>query len=192
MRKLLKKDKHNSRQYFNHNLRQIVKSKRSQGIMGLPFSMMFSIILIVFLMVAVFIGIRYFLDFQKQAQTGLFLEGLQSNIDQAWNSQSSSFTYNYSLPSGITNVCFVNLELDKSGGLSDVEKEVYDASKFSGRSQDTNFIIWPIEKSGDLAFKTLKHLELPEDNPYCIKVNQGIVSIGIEKDFGEALPRIRS
>ena len=86
-----------------------MKNKRGEGVFGLSFSMIFSIILIIFFIIVAFIAIRAFLNMQKTMQISSFFDELQYNVDVAWNSDSSDFVFNYTLPSGVEYVCFVNL-----------------------------------------------------------------------------------
>ena len=155
----------------------------------MSFSMIFSILLIVFFFAAAFVAIKFFLGFQRQASVGLFLDDLQGDIDKAWNSPSSSFVFENTLPSGIKYACFVNLTKESTSKTS-LEKEVYEYVKFSGTSYQTNFVLWPIEKAGDLAFKSLKHVQLPSSNPYCIEVKDGKVEIKIDKTFEQSVPSV--
>ncbi len=169
-------------------LRKIKCDKRAQ-VFGMSFQMIFSILLIAFFVATAFIAIKFFLGIQKKSQIGFFLTDLQDNIDQAWQNQESNFYFNSSLPSGIDYVCFLNLSAEINDATA-IGEEVYENVKRSGIGFNVNFILWPITSAEDLSFKTLKHLQLPSTNPYCIEVKNGKVSIKIDKSFDEALPRV--
>lgn len=173
----------------NTKTRFFTKSKKGQ-LFGMPFNMLFSILLIIFFLVAGFIAIRFFLGFQKQSQLGLFIKDLQDSLDDSWNSPSASFDFKQTLPSGIEYVCFINMT-DESFNANPIEEQVYDYVQFSGASYNINFVYWPVEKAGELAYTNLKHIKLPEGNPYCIAVENNLATIKISKDFGEALPSVR-
>lgn len=168
----------------NISNRYICWSRKAQGLFGMSFSMIFSILLIVFFIAAAFIAIRFFLNYQRNIQIGLFYEELQTEIDRAWNSQSTNFEFNSTLPSGIKYACFVNMSAEASGADA-IEKEIYSDVKFG--SYNNNFALWPVEKAGALSHKAIKHIGLPDTNPYCIPVTDGKISIVIEKSFEEPL-----
>ena len=86
-----------------------------------------------------------------------------------------------------------SLEVNSTVEINDataIGEEVYENVRRSGIGFNVNFILWPITSAEDLSFKTLKHLQLPSTNPYCIEVKGGKVSIKIDKSFDEALPRV--
>ncbi len=163
--------------------------KKAEGVFGMTFSMMFSILLIVFFVVAAFIAIRFFLSFQRTAEIGLFYEELQADVDEAWRANSAEINFNSTLPSGIEYACFMNLSADALAADAK-EKEIYDYLKFSGASWKVNFALWPQDRVGELGYKEIKNVNLPDSNPYCIAVKGRAVNIRIEKKFGEALPRV--
>jgi len=150
--------------------------------MGLPFGMLFAILLIVVFIVATFMGIRFFLDFGKTSEVGLFYQGLQKNVDDAWNGQSSSARFNIDLPSGVKEVCFANLSatITNPGVEYDYIKDffVYEAN---------TFLIPPGEGKG-MEWKLIRHIDIAKiterENPYCVKVADGLT---IKKDFYDKL-----
>ena len=85
----LKCKRSNSPLHFN-TMKHLHKCKRSQNVMGMPFSVIISIILIVFFIVVAGIAIKFFMDFQKCGQAGILQEDLQQAIDEAWYSTSAS------------------------------------------------------------------------------------------------------
>jgi len=184
----MKNKKSNSRQHFNH-IKQLLKCKRSQGIFGMSFQMIFSILLIVFFIAVAFIAINFFLGIQRQSQIGFFLTDLQDEIDVSWQSQEGEFYFNGTLPGAVESVCFLNMSSEVFNS-DPKEQEIFNSVRFSGMSLNINFVLWPPEAAEDLAFKKLEHLQLPESNPYCIEVKNGMVSIKINKEFSEALPRV--
>ena len=106
------------------------RGKKAQGVFGMPFSVIFSIILIaVFLVVAIF-AIKYFLGIKNCTEIGMFVDDFQTEVDSAWNSQSSEKTFTSTLPSKIEYVCFADLNEEASGGVKDKEgKSIYDELK---------------------------------------------------------------
>ena len=115
---LVKPKRSNSRRGFNkYNI--FAKPLRSQQTMGLPFGVIFSIILIVVFIVIAFIAIRHFLDIEGCAGVGQFYEELQRKVDEAWVSQSSEFDVEINLPGGIDKVCFADLNVERTGSQED-------------------------------------------------------------------------
>ena len=171
-------------------IKKLLKDKNAEGVFGMSFSMIFSILLIIFFIAAAFIAIKFFLGFQRNAQIGMFLDDLQYEVDKAWESQSSGFIFNSTLPSGIEYVCFMNLSAEVENADA-IEEEVYRNMRDSGASWKVNFAFWPIEEAGDFGFKIINHIQFPEDNPHCITIGkENVIGIKIEKNFGEALVRV--
>ena len=166
----------------------IMKNKRGQGVMGIPFNIIFSIIIIIFILAAAFIAIRWFFDFGTTSQIGVFLTDFQGQVDNAWNSQSADYNFNSSLPSGVEYICFVNFTASVSGA-DPVETKIYNDQKFTGIDWNKiNFLIYSSTKDfGGLERNQIKHISLPTSNPYCIKVENGKVSIKLSKNFDEPL-----
>jgi len=66
------------------------RGKKAQEVFGMSFGVIFSIILIVFILVVAGIAINHFLGLKKCTQLGLFIEDFANeggDIDKAWNSQ---------------------------------------------------------------------------------------------------------
>jgi hypothetical protein len=183
---LNKTKKVNSRFDFYHS-KKLLKSKRSQGVFGMSFGMIFSIILIIFIVAAAFVAIKFFLDFQRSSSIGLFLEDFQGKVDEAWKSSSGDFLFEKNLPSGLEYICFINMSAPAFGSSS-IEKEIYNEVRFG--DLESNFVLYPPEKAGSLSHKRIEHFKLPDTNPYCVEVVKGEVSIRIMKSFNEALPRV--
>lgn len=173
---------------FNTNS-NFVKSKRSQGIMGLPFSVIFSIFLIIFFIVIAFIAIKYFLGWSSCGNVGLFLEDFQNEVDDLWKNDGS-FEFSSTLPSGIEYVCFANFS-DRKSSVG-IESDIYDEFKaYEGRQlYNSNMFLYPIEKACDMEFKTINHMEFSGGNPLCIPVENGKIKIKLEKGLRDALVKV--
>ncbi len=164
------------------------RGKRAQHLFGLPFSVIFSILLIIFFIVIAFIAIRHFLDLRNCTQIGLFIEDLQADVDKAWGSQSSSFEFSGRLPGSLDYVCFANLSNSVSDGS--LEETVYNEISIYEYT-NSNLFFYPREKACDIPYYNIKHIDIRGitdlKNPYCIKIDGGEIVIGIEKEFGKAL-----
>lgn len=160
-----------------------------RGQMHLPFGMIFAIILIaVFLVVAV-IAIRYFLNWQKCGQVGLFYEDLQQEVDNVWESQSTKGqVFSAPLPNGIEYVCFADLSREAS--VDDkIHREIYNDLK-KNVIYGHNIFLWPKKRACEMASREIKHIDveeiISEKNPYCVK-NNGKVRFKLEKGFYDDL-----
>lgn len=167
-----------------------MKSKKAQGSIEMSFGMIFSIILIIFFVAIAIVVIRYFLNVQACAKIGIFLDGFQTDVDKTWNSQSNSFSFKSTLPSGIEYVCFGDLEKPIKG---EFEGEIsMNIGVFKG--QKANLFFYPREKSCKIQYKTIAHLDTQEmiknNNPYCIKVDSGSINFRIQKGFNQKLVTI--
>jgi len=152
--------------------------------MGLPFGVMFSILITIFIIVATFVGIKYFLSLKNCTDTGLFFSDLQSEIDRAWNTQASNFTFKGFLPSTVEYVCFANLTQGFSGNSN--ERKIFDELKTY--HSEGNLFIYPRPKKCDFS-KQISHINMTGmRNPYCIK-NSDKLEIKITKSFYESLIR---
>jgi len=90
-------------------MKALLKNKRGQGIMGMPFQMIFSLILIAVFIYAAFTGISYFLERADQAQLGKFVVELESKVNQVWQTTEARQTHVFTLPKSIELVCFGDL-----------------------------------------------------------------------------------
>jgi hypothetical protein len=184
--------KGNSRFYFVNKINPLSKSKRSQGILGMGFGMIFSIILIVFFVVVAFIAIKSFLDTQKCAQIGIFKENFQTEIDKTWNSQKSEFEFKARLPAKIKYACFADLSkpITATGTAGNIGREL---GVYEGYI--ANLFLYPTESTCDMVYHEIDHLDIDKiismgKNPYCIPVEDGKINIQIKKEFGDKLVSI--
>jgi hypothetical protein len=165
-----------------------MKSKHAQEFLGMSFSVIFSIFLIIFFIVVAFIAIKAFLSSQQCAKIGIFTKDLQYEIDKAWNSQVSDYEFKRSLPSNLQYVCFANLSkpMQNTGIESDIGEEI----RIYEESGD-NMFLYPLEKACELPNNKVKHLNIEEmtktKNPYCIKTSRGQIVLKIEKGFSDIL-----
>jgi len=159
-------------------------SKRSQGVLGLSFSVIFSIFLIIFFVIIAFIVIKSFLGTQRCAQVGIFVEDFQDEIKKAWNSPKQISTFKGRLPSKIEYVCFANLSQSIRGKDAEVGEII---SIYEG--EDANMFFSPVEYTCDLPYHNIKYLDVEKiissRNPYCIEVEKGKIDIEIIKELGD-------
>lgn len=168
------------------------KSRKAQGIFGMGFGMIFSIILIIFFVIVAFMVIRAFLETQKCAQIGFFVEDLQSEIKKTWNSQYGDLDYDKGkLPSKIRYVCFADFSksISATGEIRDIGEEL---SVHEGKT--ANMFLYPQESTCNMVYHQIDHIDIDEitdsKNPYCIPVDNGKTNIHIELGFNERLVTI--
>ncbi len=169
----------------------MIKNKKAEGVFGMSFSMIFSIILIIFFISAAFIAIKFFMGFGQCAQVGLFVDDFKNKVNGVWQSQSASgYIFNSTLPSGINYVCFVNFSAPAYRAEEWEESVFYEAKRGRAGLLNKNLVFYPSNKACDLGYNRIEHIQIPDTNPYCISVRDSKVSISLERDFGEALVRV--
>jgi len=162
------------------------RNKKGQQILGLSFSVIFSIFLMIFFIIIAFIAIKAFLDSKKCAEIGFFRDAFEKQIKKTWNSQKDSFDFKGTLPSNIDYVCFANLTNQRRGEFSDIgfELGVY-------KERGDSMFLYPTGKSCSMPSHNVKYLDIEDitrsQNPYCIEVKKGIVNLRIEKGFNQRL-----
>ena len=170
-------------------------NKRGQQVFGMSFGVIFSIILIVFILVVAGIAINHFLNLKKCTQLGLFIEDFSNeggDIYTAWNSQKFTDEFDYALPSSLDYVCFANLSNTVKGGS--VENKVYsDISIY--KLSSGNMFFYPKEKACNMPYVNVKHIDINKitesKNPYCIPIKNSKITIQIEKGFNEGLVTLK-
>lgn len=159
-----------------------------KGQMKLSFGMIFSIILIIIFIVFAFYAIKTFVGIGGDAKSGKFIDDLNSDVDRIWRSSQSSEQQEYSLPTKIGFVCFVDFDEDRKGG----EAYLYDQLYFSYFSNE-NLVFYPLGSSG-IESVNIEHLDLDkmvaDENPFCLENDGGVVRLTLVKDYSESLVTI--
>ncbi len=157
-------------------------NRRGQQLMGMPFSMIFAIFLMIVFVVIAFIAVGYFLDIGRSSGVGMFYRELQDVVDDAFSSQSSEANFDIDLPSEIKRVCFANLSARITNRGMD-----YDAIK-NYDVYDANVFLVPPEYAQNMQWKLIEHINITkitsEKNPYCVDVKDGLK---INKGFYDKL-----
>lgn len=165
-------------------MEKLSKNKKAE-VFGMSFGMIFSIILIVFFIIIAGIAVNAFLKWQKEAQIGLFIKELQNEAAIAFASpdyDNSGKPFKSSLPSGVEEVCFINMS-SAIKDASNVEKMVYDYAKKQTHTASNNLFIYAPEKNYKTKWASVKKIDLSQKNPICIPVKNGAVSIKIKRTF---------
>lgn len=137
----------------------IYKNKKAQGVFGMSFGVLFSIIIIVAIISVSFYAIWYFLGLSKCANVGLYFEDLQDEVNRAWNSGSYSQEFDGKIPKGITWVCFGDIR----GAIPDVHVEKAGEIDYYDPPREHNVFLYPPEKAcdGDFVSNKIEHINPP-------------------------------
>ncbi len=155
-------------------------SKKAQGIFGLPFETIFSIIIIIAIISVATYAIIYFLSWNRCTKVGLFFDSLQDEVNRAWSSSKYINEFDAGLPSSIDEVCFGNLDNSER--------------RFIGYYpvRNANVFLYPPENScdGKLFSYRLEHVQI--NDFFCVQVSDEKISIKLEKDITDARVKIAS
>ncbi|MBU2616471.1 MAG: hypothetical protein KKB79_00625 [Nanoarchaeota archaeon] len=160
-----------------------------RGQVSLSFGMIFSIILIVIFFAFAFYAIKTFFGINNSAQVGQFISDFQSDVDKIWRSSGGSQVNEYSLPSGVTKVCFVDFNPDI--GKKGINMNLYVELSRIYQGSD-NIVFYPMG-STEIGSTKIDNLNLAditlEENPFCINNAEGI-KLNLIKEASEALVRV--
>ena len=146
--------------------------------MGMPFSMIFAIILIVVFVVIAFIAVGHFLDIGRTSGVGMFYDELQKAVNDAMKGQFEESSFDIDLPSNIDSVCFANLSAEITNPGVEYEairySDIYDANVFLVPPQNAEGMEWKLIDRINVSKITANR------NPYCVDVDDGFT---IKKGF---------
>ncbi len=161
-------------------------NKRGQTIFGMSFSMIFSVILIAVVLAVGFFVIAKFLNLGSCTDTGLLYDGLQDEVDKAWRSTIYQGFYEEKLPSGITHVCFGDLDSNSDG----VDRAKQSELREEFVEFERNVYLYPFSKSCDveLASTNIERVEI--GGFFCIEGVNGKLKVKLSKGSGDSLVKI--
>jgi hypothetical protein len=165
-------------------------SKKAEGVFGMSFSMIFSIILIISFICAGFYAISHFLNWQKNTEIVLFMKNLQIEVDDAWNSGSASFNFTASLPKQISYVCIINFSAPPIKA-NQKEMQLFNEIRKQGYNAKNNLFIYSADKDYGVKEVNINHISMNEKNPTCIKTLNGKITIKIEKQRDNLLVTLK-
>lgn len=189
--KIILKSKRSTRILTLDRDKIILKSKRSQQLFGMPFAVIFSIILIVIFLFVAFFAITIVLGWMKCINSGNFIEDLQDEIDRIW--ATDSFTpideaFSRTLPDGIEYVCIADLSKEPTGSAK--EKEIYVQLKRNANYESNLFFFPPKNVCAEVSSAKIGHISTPDTNPYCFEAVDGKVNVKIERGYRDSLIKI--
>lgn len=164
------------------------RGKRGQ-ILGLPFGVIFSIILIIAFIVVAFFVIKHFLCLGDQTKSGMFFEDFEKDVNEAFRSVDIESNFSYAIPGRVDYVCFVDFSRQGSGK----NKEIYNKLKLY--ELRGNLFLYPISQECLIWNKNIEHIDLgemtKEDNPYCKEVKNSKIEFYFTKGAFEDLVKIK-
>ncbi len=165
----------------------MMKRGSRAGQMNLSFGMIFSIILIVVFIVFAFYAIGKFLDIQKAAKTGQFIDALESDVNRMWTSSQGSQSLEYSLPTSVDYVCFADFS---QGSMKNGPRQDFYADFNLVHFNDENMFFYPVGSGGAVDSTNIDNIDLGEitkqENPYCISNVKGKIKLTIKKGIDES------
>ena len=156
--------------------------KKGQQTMGMPFGIIFAIILIVVFVVIAFIAVGFFLDVGRSSGVGMFYREFQDAVNDATRGQFGESSFEIDLPSEIKRVCFADLSAEITNPGVD-----YDAIR-NYDVYDANVFLVPPEKAQNMQWKLIEGINVSRttegSNPYCVDADGDFV---IKKGFYDKL-----
>jgi hypothetical protein len=162
--------------------------KRGQGVFGMSFGMIFSILIIIAILALAVYVIIYFLNINKCGQIGVFYDGLQDGVNNAYGGSITRELYVEKVPSGIELVCFGNISNGFTRQPIEEERKAYDFINLY-REDNANLYFYPESAAcdGDLAYLVLEHVQTERDRFFCVKPVDGEVKLRLSKDSTDSL-----
>jgi hypothetical protein len=165
--------------------RNILIDKKAQGVMGLQFSTIFSIILIIiFIGFAIYVITQFLIPSLNCSKVGIFVDALQEVIDSEKDAATYDHISPWNLPSSIKLVCFADLNDRAKGTNANIFR---DLTLFKSSNKNPNMFFYPTNAGCDrIPYKTIEHIDIVKitsgNNPYCIPVKNGKISLRIIKE----------
>jgi hypothetical protein len=177
-------------------MKKIGKNKNKRGqTMSLPFTMIFSIIMVAVIIFVAFYVIDMFLKQAEQVKLNTLPNEIQSEVTKIWSSSQAERIITLDCSSKIEEICFIDFLEPAKGADSSRYNE------FKTINDEANFFYYPLMKT--LKYKSfddwqikcgnvdcLKVSELR--NPLCIPVINSRVTFTLEKEAGQAYVTVKS
>lgn len=155
------------------------------GQFQISFAMIFSILIIVAIIGVAFYVIQFFLGINDCGQTGTFYDKFQDEVDKAWKSPSYGGDFTLNVANGIEYVCFGLIDSMAGNFKSEELQSEIDLSQYA--SDTANVFLYPGGNAcdGGLANNKIDHLDT--EGFSCVKVNNGKVSVRLDKGVRDSL-----
>ena len=171
------------------------RSKKAQT-MGIPFQLIFSLIIIVVVVVFGFLAIKMFLERAEQTKYGVAFKDIESEIQDSWSrAGETNKTITINLPKKITAICFLNTSQSSCNpSIAEGFCENVDLYK----TDKENLYFYPLGEAEKLHSKSGWALLCQDHscislkgNPQCFFKNGNDVQIQIIKNLDEQFVRLR-
>ncbi|MDP1695564.1 MAG: hypothetical protein Q8L29_01470 [archaeon] len=161
---------------------------KKDGQMEITFGMIFSIIIIIVTVSIAFYVIWKFVQTEECINVGFFFDSLDKKVDSAYKATIVKDSFSSNLPSGITAVCFG--ELDKNAVGSDLTKQNELKSNYATLNSNANIYFYPLEQGcgGDFTYHKVAHVTT--NNFFCVDVKNEKITISLEKGAYDALVKL--
>jgi len=170
----------------------MTKSRKAQ-ILGMPFTMIMSIIVIAFILYVGVITVKGFLENAERIKVASFATTFKYDVNTLWQTTAGSRSYSYDLSAKIEKVCFANLSKSLSPESRNLTQVFSDLKKIQGAGQ-SNMFLYPINFPTGLGVPASYRIDCGETtkvncldlsqlpNPYCIQTSKGTVKIDLVKE----------
>ena len=163
-----------------------MRGLNKKGQLNLSFGMIVSIIMIIIFLAFGFYVISKFLGMKNSVEIGKFIEGLRNDVDKMWRSSQGSQNLEYSLPTKIEYVCFV----DYTSGKKGAESEIYEKLKQVYNGEE-NIFFYPVGSGEGIDSAAINHINIGKitenQNPFCLNNEKGKIKLTLKKNFDDAL-----
>ena len=165
-------------------------NRKSQA-MSMPFTMIFSLIVIAFIIYVGFITIKGFLENTDRIKVADFATSFKYDVNTLWQATAGSKAYSYNLPSKITQICFASSARAYNTSQNN-SQIVFDIKKLSNY-QNSNLFLYPLSVPIAMGIPASFKIDCGETtkvdcldlssipNPYCIPTDKGSFKISLEK-----------
>ncbi len=159
--------------------------KRGEGVFGMSFGVIFSIIVIIAIIGVAVYAIIYFLNLNTCTQIGLFYDALQKEIGEAWTSSIYNAPLNARLrESDIDAVCFGTLTQQPE--TTDDRNKQQELKSYSYEPKSNLFLLPPNKAcDGELAAFVLEHIQT--NRFFCVQGGEGTSKVALKKEVSDAL-----
>lgn len=170
-------------------------ANRKAQVMGMPFMIIFSIIIIALTIYAGIVLIKGFIETSDKAKIATFYNDFKNDVNSLWQATSASKSYSYDLPSGIEKVCFMQPSKplsNESKNLSDLYNQFRNLP--NAKTNNHNMFLAPTKIAVGLQVPASFRIDCGQTqkvdclditnlpNPYCISVDKGTLKIDLLKE----------
>lgn len=172
--------------------------RKKAQIMGVPFQLIFSLIIVAVVVVFSFFAIKMFLQRAEQAKFGIAFKEFESEIQSAWQEgRESTNIISVVVPKKVEAVCFVNRTASRCIDPRGIYNFCNSIDLYSNDKE--NFFFYPLgvaenygSKSGwNLLCQGHSCVSILRENPKCFFKNEKHeIQIKLVKEYGEPFVKL--